>query len=99
MWINVLKGFYGQRQQSAFNNETNASNPVSDKTQLNDNIIRSFFTDFYDKVTQKGELNNLKIGKLAHEKKLKPKNIAQFKLENQISPETVYAGLMKERVQ
>ena len=99
MWINVLKGFYGQPQQSAFNNETNASNPVSDKTQLNDNIIRSFFTDFYDKVTQKGELNNLKIGKLVHEKKLKPKNIAQFKLENQISPETVYAGLMKERVQ
>lgn len=97
--INVLKGFYGQPQQSAFNNETNASNPVSDKTQLNDNIIRSFFTDFYDKVTQKGELNNLKIGKLVHEKKLKPKNIAQFKLENQISPETVYAGLMKERVQ
>ena len=97
--INVLKGFYGQPQQSAFNNETNASNPVNDKTQLNDNIIRSFFTDFYDKVTHKGELSNLKIGKLIHEKKLKPKNIDQFKEENPISPETVHAGLMKKRVQ
>lgn len=97
--INVLKEFYGQRQQSTFNNETNVSNPVIDKTQVNNDIIRSFFTDFHDEVKRQGELCNLKICKLIQEKKLKPENIDQFKEENPFSPESVYASLMKERVQ
>ena len=53
--INVLKEFYGQPQQSTFNNETNVTNPVIDKTELNDDTIRSCLTDFHAEVN--GKLN------------------------------------------
>ena len=59
--INVLKKFYGQPQQSTFND---VSNPVIDKTQLNDDIIRSFFTAFLAEVECEGELHNSKIHEL-----------------------------------
>ena len=94
-----LKGILWSPQQSTFNNETNVSNLINDKTQLNDDIIRSFFTNFHAKVKREGELCNLKIRKPIQEKKLKPENINQFKEENSISPESVYASLMKEHVQ
>ena len=96
---NVLKELYGQPQQSTFNNETNVSNPVNYKTQLNDDIIKSFFTNFHAEVKCKGELCNSKICKLIQGNKLKPENIDQCKEENPISPESVYASLMKECVQ
>ena len=97
--INGLKEFYGQPQQSTFNNEANVSNPAIHKIQLNDDIIMSFFTDFHAEVKREGELCNSKIRKFIQEKKLKPENINQFKEESLISPENVYASLMKERVQ
>ena len=62
--INILKEFYGQPQQSTFNNETNVSNAVIDKTQLNDGITRSFFTNFHVEVKREGQLRNSKIRKL-----------------------------------
>ena len=65
--IKCIKEFYGQPQQSPFNNETNSFNPVIDKTQLDDDIIRSFFPDFHAEVKHEGELCNLKICKLIQE--------------------------------
>ena len=62
--INVLKEFYGQPQQSTFNDETNVSNPVIDKTQVNDGIITCFFTAFLAEVKCEGELHNSKIHEL-----------------------------------
>ena len=50
--INVLKEFYCQPQQSTFNNETNVSNLVIDKTELDDDTIRSCFTNFMLKLMQ-----------------------------------------------
>ena len=41
----------------------------------------------------------LKDSKLIQEKKLKLENIDQFKEENSISPKSVYASLIKERVE
>ena len=70
--INVLKEFYGQPQQSNFNDETNVFNPVIDKTQLNDDIITCFFTNFDAEVKRERKLRNSKIRELIQEKKLKP---------------------------
>ena len=44
--INVLAEFYGQPQHSTFNNETNVPDPVIDRNQVNDDIVRSFFHRF-----------------------------------------------------
>ena len=73
--VYVLKEFYDQPLQSTFNIETNASNPVIDKTQLNNDIIRSFFTDFHVEVKREREIHKSKIRKLIQEQKLNPENI------------------------
>ena len=73
--IYALKEFYDQPLQSTFNIETNASNPVIDKIQLNNDIIRSFFTDFHVEVKREREIHKSKIRKLIQEQKLNPENI------------------------
>lgn len=96
--INVLKDFYGEPQQSTFLNETNFSRPIIDKTQINDDMVASFFSDFEGEIDCQRESLNKKIRKMIENKELKPGNVDQYKEDHPLTAESVYASLMKERV-